>query len=405
MEKLTITYQLLLAPLEANKGPLDHKVLLSLDLITKEQAESLEMESQCVMGISPSDSPGILMEQWLGKCLVPWDRPIGPEQFDWGHEEEDFEVEQLKELEAEAVAQDDDDIETLRGPATLLSDNYKGTGAYSSDANIQDILRKADNLIMVRVANRGAIYNYLKREVKKLITTEVHNIAKEYQDTVLQHKVGLWEEDVRVMRNARIIGCTTAGLAKYRALLAGLRPRICIVEEAVEILKVPVTAACFPSLEHLVLVGDHQQLCQHTQVRAFEDAPYYLNLSLFEHLVWNNVAFDALTRQRRMIPEICRLLYPIYKDTLKDHKSVKDVSNRQPIEGMGGNNSFFFCHEWPEFRDANMSSLNTKEAEMILEIFDYLVLNGIDATKITILTFYNSQRKEILRKLRTHPNL
>jgi helicase required for RNAi-mediated heterochromatin assembly 1 len=405
MRKLTVACQLLLAPLEANQGPLDHKVLLSLGLITKDQAESLEMESQCTMGMSQSNSPGILLEQWLGRCLVACDRPIGPEQFEWGYEEEDFEVEQLKELEAEAVAQDDDDIEALRGPVTLLSDNYKGTGASLTTAYVQDILRKTVDLTTICVPHRGAIYSYFKREAKKLITIEVRKIAKEYAAIVLQRKVGLWEEDVRVLRDARIIGCTTTGLAKYRALLAALRPRVCIVEEAAETLEAPVTAACFPSLEHLVLVGDHQQLRPHTQVRDFEDAPYYLNLSLFERLVWNDVAFDTLTRQRRMIPEIRRLLYPIYEDTLKDHKSVKDLSNRPPVEGMGGNNSFFFCHEWPESLDANMSALNAKEAQMIVHFFDYLVLNGVDPTKITVLTFYNGQRNEIIRKLRAHPNL
>jgi hypothetical protein len=28
------------------------------------------------------------------------------------------------------------------------------------------------------------------------------------------------------------------------------------------------------------------------------------------------------------------------------------------VEGMGGNNSFFFCHEWPEARDGSMSCYN-----------------------------------------------
>ncbi|KAF1838189.1 hypothetical protein BDW02DRAFT_32428 [Decorospora gaudefroyi] len=404
MKRLTVACQLLLVPLEANRGPLDHKVLLGLGLITKEQAESLEMESKCIMGSSPSDGPGILMEQWLGKCLTPCDRPIGPEQFDWGFEEEDFEVEQLKELEAEAVAQDDDEIEALRGPVTLLSDNFRGTGAPLTDNEVLNVLR-TDDLTTVPVALRGAIYNYFKREAKRLILVEVRNIAQLYQETVVQRKVGLWDEDVRILRDARIIGCTTTGLAKYRALLSALRPRVCIVEEAAETLEAPVTAACFPSLEHLILVGDHQQLRPHTQVRAFEDEPYFLNLSLFERLVENEIAFDTLTRQRRMIPEIRRLLYPIYEDTLKDHKSVKDSSNRPPVEGMGGNNSFFFCHEWPESRDPNMSALNTTEAHMIVQFFDYLVLNGVDPTKITILTFYNGQRKELLRKLRAHPNL
>jgi helicase required for RNAi-mediated heterochromatin assembly 1 len=92
------------------------------------------MESQLTMGMSSSDGPGLLMEQWLGRCIAPCDRPIGPEEFEWGYEEDDFEMEQLKELEAEAVAKDDDDIEALRGPVVLLSDNYKGRGKTSMDA-------------------------------------------------------------------------------------------------------------------------------------------------------------------------------------------------------------------------------------------------------------------------------
>ena len=79
---------MLLAPLEANKPPLDHRDLLDLGLITKEQAESLELESQCTMGISPVGNPGILMEQWLGKCLAPCHRPSQPDDYGWGFEEE-----------------------------------------------------------------------------------------------------------------------------------------------------------------------------------------------------------------------------------------------------------------------------------------------------------------------------
>ncbi|CBY02164.1 similar to helicase required for RNAi-mediated heterochromatin assembly 1 [Plenodomus lingam JN3] len=404
LKNLTAKAQFLLAPLEANKPPLDHKLLEMLGLITREQAESLEMESQCTMGISSNENPGLLMEQWLGRCLAPCNRPIGPDDYDWAFEEEDLDVEQLQELEAEAVAKDDDDLEALRGPVTLLRDNYMGRGRALTQSQIRKLLR-TDDLTTVGNDERGAIYNHFMRETKRLVLAEIREIAKKYSKVVQERKIGLWEEDVRVLRKARIIGCTTTGLSKYRGLLSGLRPRICLVEEAAETLEAPVTAACFPTLEHLVLVGDHQQLRPHTQVKEFEDAPYYLNLSMFERLVWNDVEFDTLARQRRMIPEIRRLLYPIYESTLKDHESVKDVSNRPPVEGMGGNNSFFFCHEWPEDRDANKSTFNEREAAMIVGYFDYLVLNGVDAAKITVLTFYNGQRKTILRKLREHSNL
>lgn len=272
----------------------------------------------------------------------------------------DFEVEQLQELEAEAVAKDDDDdLEALRGEVILLSDNYVGRGGSTlTTAEIRDLLRTTADLTTIAPVDRGAFYNYFKREVKALVAVEIRRLAKQYDETVLQRKVGLWEEDVRILGEQRIIGCTTTGLSKYRALISALRPRIILVEEAAETMEAPVTAGCFPSLEHLILVGDHQQLRPHTQVHAFEDEPYFLNLSLFERLVRNDVAYSTLTRQRRMIPEIRRLLAPIYKNTLKDHDSVKNVANRPPVEGMGGTNSFFFCHEWPETRDGNMSCFN-----------------------------------------------
>jgi helicase required for RNAi-mediated heterochromatin assembly 1 len=88
------------------------------------------------------------------------------------------------------------------------------------------------------------------------------------------------------------------GLSKYRGLVSSLRPRVVLVEEAAETLEAPVTAACLPTLEHLILVGDHQQLRPHCQVRAFEDGPFNFNLSLFERMVYNEIEIDCLSRQR-----------------------------------------------------------------------------------------------------------
>lgn len=42
---------------------------------------------------------------------------------------------------------------------------------------------------------------------------------------------------------------------------------------------------------------------------------------------------------------------------------------------------------------------------MIVGLFNYLILNGMASEQITVLTFYNGQRKLIHRKLRSHPNL
>ncbi|OCL14621.1 P-loop containing nucleoside triphosphate hydrolase protein [Glonium stellatum] len=404
LKEITKTMRLLLSPLEANKGPLDHVLLHKLGILTLAQANSLETGAASMLG-DQKDSPGIHMELWMGKSLIPVQRTVCPEDFGFEFEEVDLEFEQLKELEAEAFAKDDDDIEALKGPVTLLSDNYTGKlTELMDDFKIRQLLEEQD-LYKIHYRMRGPIYRYLQRRAKEVILIEFRQQARKYELYALQRRVGMWEQDSVLLKRQKVIGMTTTGLSKYRALVASLNPKVILVEEAAETLEAPIAAACVPSLEHLILVGDHKQLRPHCQVKAHEGEPFNFNMSLFERMVNNKVEFDSLKRQRRMIPEIRRILKPIYGDLISDHPTVKDLTNRPPVEGMGGCNSFFFTHQWPETQDSNMSSCNHQEAEMIVGFFDYLVYNGIKTDDITVLTFYNGQRKAILRGLRQHPNL
>lgn len=91
-----------------------------------------------------------------------------------------------------------------------------------------------------------------------------------------------------------------------------------------------------------------------------------------------------------MVPEIRELLTiepePFYNG-LTDHVSVLDRRvNRPPVPGMGGLNVFFFDHKWPESIDADLSRWNGEESKMITGFFNHLVLNGTEASKITVLT-------------------
>jgi len=52
-----------------------------------------------------------------------------------------------------------------------------------------------------------------------------------------------------------------------------------------------------------------------------------------------------------------------------------------------------------------MSALNINEAEMIVGFYKYLIFNGMKDEDITVLTFYNGQRKKILRLLRSNDEL
>lgn len=231
-------------------------------------------------------------------------------------------------------------------------------------------------------------------------------IAAEYARHVQEIRVAGMERDYVLLAPLKVIGMTTTGLSKYRALIAALKPKILVIEEAAETREAPITAGCLSTLEQLVLVGDHKQLRPHCHRRELEGQPWNLDISLFERLVNNNVEFTTLAVQRRMIPEVRRLIYPIYKDAVSDHQSVRDlVTHRPPVPGMGAIRTFFFTAEYPEHMDDTMSSYNSAEADMCVGLVNHLVMNGTSARAITIITFYNGQRRHILRKLVEHPNL
>ena len=96
-----------------------------------------------------------------------------------------------------------------------------------------------------------------------------------------------------------------------------------------------------------------------------------------------------------MIPEIRQNLEPTYPN-LVDHPTVQ---TRTPVPGLD-TSLFFFSHSATETTDDQMSKCNEPEAEMIVHFFCYLVHNGVTPERITVLTYYNGQRKLIDRTLR-----
>ena len=407
MKEMEKEFTVLLSHLKPGKSPLDFRFLQYLGLLSQIQADSLEAGASQWVQDQPSNpnearSPFTV---WLGKALRTVPPKQQPEEFGFDYEEADLEFEQLKELEAENVAKDDEDFETLSGLTLPLADNFTCHQVVGmTQAKVKAALNEQD-LWKLPEAVRPAVYKYLQTEAKKLMLAVFREKAKVFNDYAVRRRIGFWEQDETILKKQKVIGMTTTGFSKYRGLLAALEPKIVLIEEASETLEAPVTVTCLPSLEHLILVGDHQQLRPQCHVKAHEGKPYYLNVSLFERMVRNKVEFDTLSKQRRMIPEIRRILYPIYGDLIKDHASVLDPAKRPDVPGMGGVNSWLFTHQWPEQRDEHKSAYNPDEADMIGGFVEYLAYNGMATEDITVLTFYNGQRKKVLAELRKRVSL
>ncbi|KAH0553251.1 hypothetical protein GP486_006591 [Trichoglossum hirsutum] len=401
LKDLTKSMTTILTPLR-QKEPLSPELLRNLNIISDAQCESFRRGAEEWVRIVDGNRPPGPMASWLGDSLLPVNNYHEPEDFGFEVEDADLEFERLGELEAEAPghAADDEESDALKGTWFHLQVHYQGEQSPAAEMAIQRALGMAD-MWEIPDHMRGAVYNYLWKKAVSILETSFRAKAKDYMKAVGQLKLGKWELDSMVLQNAKVVGMTITGLSKYRGLVASLKPRIVMVEEAAETLEGLVMSACMESVEHLIIVGDHKQLRGHCSIQQLEVAPFNLGISMFERLILNEVEYSELTRQRRMIPEIRKLLNPIYKN-LSDHPSVL---NHPDVPGMGGINSFFLTHQFPELTDNNVSRCNKSECDMIVGFFDYLVLNGVKPDDITVLTFYTGQRKMILRALKGHANL
>lgn len=195
------------------------------------------------------------------------------------------------------------------------------------------------------------------------------------------------QEDLHILKDAKVVGMTTTGAAKYRQILQKVEPRIVIVEEAAEVLEAHTIATLSKACQHLILIGDHQQLRPSANVYDLAKN-FNLEVSLFERLVKVNIPFVRLNYQHRMRPEIARLLTPhIYQD-LENHPSVFEY---EKIKGVSSN-LFFIEHTFPEQEiQEGKSHQNQHEARFVVELCKYFLCQEYMPSQITILTTYTGQ--------------
>lgn len=83
---------------------------------------------------------------------------------------------------------------------------------------------------------------------------------QDYQDAAERLAEIRLREDLCVLKDAKVIGMTTTGAARWRKALQEVRPRLVIVEEAAEVLEAHTITTLSQACQHLILIGDHQQV-------------------------------------------------------------------------------------------------------------------------------------------------
>ncbi|KAK5258870.1 hypothetical protein LTR96_012001, partial [Exophiala xenobiotica] len=134
------------------------------------------------------------------------------------------------------------------------------------------------------------LVNLWSQEIRDHALDELFEGVKE-ADTILQQITKIHDEvDRRVLQHADVIGITSTGLAKRISTLKRISCKVVICEEAGEVMEAHMVSALLPTIEHLIQIGDHEQL--RPQINDFlglsmeskQGARYQLDRSQFERL-------------------------------------------------------------------------------------------------------------------------
>jgi hypothetical protein len=248
------------------------------------------------------------------------------------------------------------------------------------------------------VDDRWKLYRYWVSRYVEDVRENILDAERTYQIAADRYKEVLEEEDMAVMSRMKVIGMTTTGAARYINSLRRIKPKVVVVEEAAEVLEAHTVAPLSEGCEHLILIGDHQQLRPSPQVYDLAEN-YNLKYSLFERLVMNDLDHETLNSQHRMRPEIADVMRLFYKE-LTDDESVKNYPN---VKGIM-KNVYFINHSFEEQRDDELKSVsNEHEARFVIALGNYLVQQGYSTSQITILTPYMGQVFVIRRLMKERP--
>jgi hypothetical protein len=279
--------------------------------------------------------------------------------------------------------------------------------------SVETLLRCAEiNVNSLNKIDRNLILEHWKAEVREdgadLIFESVQSAEVDRRFLSLIHD----NVDRRVLQTAVVIGVTTTGLARRIATLKHVKCKVVICEEAGEVLEPHILSALLPSVEHFVQIGDHQQL--RPQINNYglslenqRDIPYQLDRSQFEMLSVGELGRPSLpvaqlNVQRRMRPEISRLVRETIYPCLIDHNTIKALPG---VVGMR-QNAFWLDHgnlEHGTGLDVHQKShINLWEVEMTQSLVRHIVRQGVYGSgDIAALTPYTGQLQKLRAKMRS----
>ncbi|RIA88937.1 hypothetical protein C1645_739024 [Glomus cerebriforme] len=289
------------------------------------------------------------------------------------------------------------DYETLR-----WIENYNEP---KTNRNLSVLLNDYSIWQMSKV-ERQKLHDHWRTKINEKLVKQLANLERKHKEE-RQVMSDIYDEGNRkILLNSDVIGMTTSGAAKFQNLIKSINPKIIICEEAGEVLEAHILSALTPSTQHLILIGDHNQLRPHIatyslSMDSLTGKNYQLDKSLFERLVYGDKAVkiektQLLTQRRMRKKEISDLIrYTLYPNLIDG----ENTANYNNVRGAQ-NNVYFIDHRHPEDNFGGESTMkshvNRYEVKMVVEMVKYFVRNGYTKPEdIAVLTPYLGQMIKI----------
>lgn len=240
-----------------------------------------------------------------------------------------------------------------------------------------------ENLWLLLPAQRLERLNEWKAVQFEEVNGMIQDARQRYESLSAEKADIGMEIDSNILQQARIIGATTTGAAKYRDLLSLKSASVVIVEEAGEVLEPHVLTSLTEDKDgseetkHLILIGDHMQLrpkLESYSLTRISGNGFDFDVSLFERLIRSGFDSVALGVQHRMRPCFADIIRRQTYPSLKDHPSVETFPDVRGVQ----DNLLFIDHTNLEngADDHATTKSNTFEAQFCVEIVRYLLLQG-----------------------------
>lgn len=307
----------------------------------------------------------------------------------------------------------DDGFEQVGSPAELW-DKWRGGRAKNrgnsennktQDSDWVEAISNCDDIESIPYCERARFVRYLSEIAAASPAARLAALAKGQTVEMAELRSQQQDVDRRCLDQADVIGVTTTGLARQIKLLSRVNAKVVICEEAGEVLEGHLINALLPTCQHLIQIGDHEQL--RPQINTYDlslesnrGKAFRLDESMFERLVREKTLSPAqLNIQRRMRPGISTLVRNTLYEDLEDHPLTSEYPD---VIGMR-QNIFWLNHTYPEAgaNDSHTRShSNDWEVNMTHGLVRHLVRQGhYESKDIAVLTPYTGQLQKLRQEL------